>query len=586
MENSIDIVALIESNPIAMSNLDGDQSSVYSKLISKVSSKFTTEEQKMFLASFYCHVIQENKSAFVVDFDSVWKWCGFSRRDPAKRLLLKCLEENVDWVYEKAAPEMAGAAFYEEEPEESIKKAAPPESGAAFCKEETEETVKEKNLGGAGKNKETIMLTVKAFKKFCMKAGTKRSDEIHDYYINLEEVLHETLVENNKEMCQQLRDSQKLLENAEKLLENNISKKEKSLIDNFDNKPVVYIAIAEPGIVKFGISNGIRTRMSQHKREIGPQFTLEYVIETIYNREVENLIKEQFKKVRIEKEYISKYDKTKTQTELVQLSDTFTIEIFYEAVLHIKNEVNNEFVAKLINELSELKLKFENAQLTINELESKIKEKGQQVENVSEEKNKIIIQKEKELKNLLKLEKNIIKRDIDTGAETKYEYNISDKCSTINVSTHSLEDNYLNKPNHIKGFTFREEGMPYWKPPQNYNYIRNSIDKKITKNKKEDEKKVSDSTNKIIIKAIHKITKEVHYYASISEAALILKLSEKGNIDKSSARKKVEYISSGKMKGSSKDKYLSQFTWSRLKSCGFLVYPDGIEVCIEENEEN
>ena len=44
-------------------------------------------------------------------------------------------------------------------------------------------------LGGAktdtrgGHNKETIMLNIETFKKFCLKAGTKKADEIHEYYI-------------------------------------------------------------------------------------------------------------------------------------------------------------------------------------------------------------------------------------------------------------------------------------------------------------------------------------------------------------------------------------------------------------------
>ena len=31
------------------------------------------------------------------------------------------------------------------------------------------------NLGGAGLNKETIMITINTFKKFCLKAGTKKA---------------------------------------------------------------------------------------------------------------------------------------------------------------------------------------------------------------------------------------------------------------------------------------------------------------------------------------------------------------------------------------------------------------------------
>jgi hypothetical protein len=42
-----------------------------------------------------------------------------------------------------------------------------------------------------GHNKEIIMLNIARFKKFCLKAGTKKADENHEYYIKLEETLHE-----------------------------------------------------------------------------------------------------------------------------------------------------------------------------------------------------------------------------------------------------------------------------------------------------------------------------------------------------------------------------------------------------------
>ena len=37
------------------------------------------------------------------------------------------------------------------------------------------------------------MLNIETFKKYCLKAGTKKADEIHDYYIKLENVLQEII---------------------------------------------------------------------------------------------------------------------------------------------------------------------------------------------------------------------------------------------------------------------------------------------------------------------------------------------------------------------------------------------------------
>jgi len=74
-----------------------------------------------------------------------------------------------------------------------VVKAAPPNCGAAF----EESKSPSKNLGGAGMNKEQIMLTINTFKKFCLKSETKKADEVHDYYIKLEELLQETINEVN-----------------------------------------------------------------------------------------------------------------------------------------------------------------------------------------------------------------------------------------------------------------------------------------------------------------------------------------------------------------------------------------------------
>ena len=46
-----------------------------------------------------------------------------------------------------------------------------------------------------GNNKEQIMMNINTFKKFCLKSATKKADEIHDYYIKLEDLLHDVINE-------------------------------------------------------------------------------------------------------------------------------------------------------------------------------------------------------------------------------------------------------------------------------------------------------------------------------------------------------------------------------------------------------
>ena len=79
-----------------------------------------------------------------------------------------------------------------------------------------------------GHNKETFLLNVDTFKKFCLKADTKKADEIHDYFIKLEEIIQETINEENTQIKTQL---QKQLENNVKILEN-VEKEKEILKEN------------------------------------------------------------------------------------------------------------------------------------------------------------------------------------------------------------------------------------------------------------------------------------------------------------------------------------------------------------------
>ncbi len=98
----------------------------------------------MFVSSFYCYLNYHNTKDFVIDLDNVWQWLGFSQKVNAKRVL----EKNfiIDKDYKSLLCQIA---------------------------KQTSDT-------RGGHNKETILLTVKTFKSFCMKAGTKRAEQIHE----------------------------------------------------------------------------------------------------------------------------------------------------------------------------------------------------------------------------------------------------------------------------------------------------------------------------------------------------------------------------------------------------------------------
>jgi phage anti-repressor protein len=58
--------------------------------------------------------------------------------------------------------------------------------------------------GRGGNNKEQITLNVKTFKFFCIKAGTDKANEIHEYFVKLEFLLQEVIQEESNELKMEL----------------------------------------------------------------------------------------------------------------------------------------------------------------------------------------------------------------------------------------------------------------------------------------------------------------------------------------------------------------------------------------------
>ena len=83
-KDNFDIIKLIEKNSITRLNKDYEN-----KLVNKIKNNFTNKDQQIFLTSFYCYLKYDSTKDFVIDFDTVWKWLGFTRKDNAKRVLEK-----------------------------------------------------------------------------------------------------------------------------------------------------------------------------------------------------------------------------------------------------------------------------------------------------------------------------------------------------------------------------------------------------------------------------------------------------------------------------------------------------------------
>jgi len=90
--DSFNIVDLIENNPITKLS-----PTYQNKLLTKIKSKFTENEQQLFVASFYSFLHYNSKTDYVVDLDDVWKWVGYSSKAHSKKLLENNFIMNKDY---------------------------------------------------------------------------------------------------------------------------------------------------------------------------------------------------------------------------------------------------------------------------------------------------------------------------------------------------------------------------------------------------------------------------------------------------------------------------------------------------------
>ena len=333
--DELNIVDLIENNPITKLNGNNYQS----KMVTKIKEKFSSFEQQMFLSSFYCFLNYNSKTDFVIDLDDIWKWLGFYQKNNAKTLLEKQFSIDIDYI--NLAPEASGAKKH------------------------------------GGNNKIKVMLTVKTFKSMCLKAGTKKADEIHDYFIKLEEILHEIIQEESSELKLQLENTKNELEQKEIQLQkqeeqfenDKYSLIEETLILQFPiNTQCIYYgkidnkSLGKPprlnneDLIKFGQSNNLAERIKCHKKTF-TNFKLIAAFKVKNKIEIENAIK---RYPVLEKRLRSLMIADINHRELLAVdNDKFTIEKIDEHIKTIikENEYNIENYNLLVDENYQLEEK-------------------------------------------------------------------------------------------------------------------------------------------------------------------------------------------------------------------------------------
>jgi hypothetical protein len=124
------------------------------------------------------------------------------------------------------------------------------------------------------------MMTIKCFKSLCLKAQTKKASEIHEYYMKMEEVLHEVIEEEGTELKQKMEEQKRLLDQkTEELRITPELEKHRILLKEYGHITgslvyIVRIKQCDHGkyIIKIGESRkGIKNRFSEFKQKYGNQ---------------------------------------------------------------------------------------------------------------------------------------------------------------------------------------------------------------------------------------------------------------------------------------------------------------------------
>lgn len=411
MSKSLNIVELIEKNPITrLSN------TYQNKLLTKIKERFTDNEQQIFVTSFYCYLNYNDE--FIIDLDNIWKWLGFQSKFNSKRLLETQFIINKDYILLSPSAKQS----------QHIK---------------------------GGHNKETFMLNIKTFKKFCLKAGTKKADEIHEYYIKLEETLQEVIQEESNELKLQLEQKELQLES---ITQDKEKIREKTLLEQFpNNTQCVYYGTIDnlsdnnEKLIKFGNSNNLKNRVIKHK-DTYSNFVLINAFKVDNKLQIENALKEN-------KTFVERQRKitlgNKKYVELLNITDITFIELdkiikeiitgieyspenyikILEANKLLKKQIEEKYESNNTNNLILLtsenkKLKIENIKLMkkYNALKKRTKNVDDIINSDEEDNNEIIQEiKQNEIDNYITVINTISKKFTKKNGKYEIDNKIYDK---------------------------------------------------------------------------------------------------------------------------------------------------------------
>ena len=256
------------------------------------------------------------------------------------------------------------------------------------------------------------MLTVRCFKSLCLKAQTKKAYDIHEYYLKLEDVVHEIFEEETKELKEKLLEKENIIteikQSSEQLIQEtkkeNQKAVEKAIVAQFPvNTECIYFGTiddtneAGEKLIKFGHSNDLGSRISYHHTNSYKNFTLVNAFKVQNRTEIENLIKK-YPKI---KNHLRKINiNGKNKTEIISYDSKFTIDrltYYIKEIIHsrtysienfnrllIENEETKNKNAELLQKIDIQNKKNNDQTIEINELKEIIKKQNEELTVIAE----------------------------------------------------------------------------------------------------------------------------------------------------------------------------------------------------------
>lgn len=287
------------------------------QLVERLNTNFTEEEQRWYVANLYMYMNYNQTDDYPINLENVFKMIGFANKGNAMKTIQSNFTEGED--YKKLLFRM----------EKQVKNG--------------------KDLGGAGLNKEDVMLNVDTFKNLCMLAKTERGKQIRKYYVKLENVYNELVKEEIGQKQLEIQKQKELLEKEKQTADKLLEEKDRYIAQLKQQEAVSHLYIAHNPVIKnlhkIGIftstkTNDVFVRQENHKSS-NPHFEYLFTYESKNAKMIEDLVKLLLKHFKVSKPewFTISYERMKQVVDFAIMA--------YENY-HIEENVDNliEFISR------------------------------------------------------------------------------------------------------------------------------------------------------------------------------------------------------------------------------------------------